>query len=90
MKFKYSNTEHTYTGQDGKRNTYSVCDICRTEQKSNYGLDVQYTGIGRDIRSRISLCGKCANKILPILEDALRQIDAIRYNKQYLTKRRKP
>ena len=73
--FKHSNTEYTYS-EDGKRRTYKVCDICGAEQQNNYGLEVSHARRGAEGSYRLSLCGKCANKILPILEGALDEIHA--------------
>ena len=75
MHFKYSNAEHTYI-EDGKSRTYKICDICGTEQQNNYGLEVSYARSGEFGSWRMGLCGKCANKILPILEGALGEIRA--------------
>ena len=73
--FKHSNTEHTYS-EDGKSRTYKVCDICGAEQQNSYGLEVSHARSGAEGSYRLSLCGKCANKILPILEGALDEIHA--------------
>ena len=75
MHFKYSNAEHTCI-EDGKSRTYKVCDICGAEQQNNYGLEVSHVRSGAEGSYRLSLCGKCANKILPILEGALGEIRA--------------
>lgn len=73
MHFKYSNAEHTYI-KDGKNRTYKICDICGAEQQNDYGLEVSYARSGVWGSCRMGLCGKCANKILPILEEALGEI----------------
>ena len=75
MHFKHSNAEHTYI-EDGKRRTYKICDICGAEQQNNYGLEVSLARSGVWGSYRMGLCGKCANKILPILEGALDEIYA--------------
>ena len=75
MHFKYSNAERTYT-KDGKSRTYKICDICGAEQQNDCGLEVSYTRSGVYGSCRMGLCGKCANKILPILEGALDEIYA--------------
>ena len=75
MHFKYSNAERTYI-EDGKSRTYKICDICGTEQQNNYGLEVSLARSGVWGSYRMGLCGKCANKILPILEGALEEIYA--------------
>lgn len=72
--FKHSNGEHTYTSEDGKTRTYKVCDICGAEQQNNFGLEVSHARSGNEGSYRLSLCGKCANRVLPILEDALDEI----------------
>lgn len=73
--FKHSNTEHTYS-EDGKSRTYKVCDICGAEQQNNYGLEVSHARRDSMGSYRLSLCGKCATVVLPILEGALDQIQA--------------
>ena len=73
FKYKYSNAEHTYT-ESGKSTTYKVCDICGAEQKNNYGFTISHARSGVEGSYRLGLCGKCANKILPILEEALEEV----------------
>lgn len=72
MHFKYSNAERTYI-KDGKSRTYKICDICGAEQQNDYGLEVSFARSGLWGSRRMGLCGKCAKKILPILEGALEE-----------------
>lgn len=77
--FKHSNAEHTYTDENGKKTTYKVCDVCGVEQKTNYGFTVSHKRSGVEGSYRLGLCGKCANKILPLLEETLEDIkDTVR------------
>ena len=75
--FKYSNTEYTHVGKDGKKRTYKVCDACGAEEPSNFGMEVSFARRGTWGKERMGLCTKCANKILPILEDALEEMHRI-------------
>ena len=77
FKYKFSNTEKTYTREGEKPQTYKVCDICGAEQQNNFGFEVSHARRDNTGSYRLSLCGKCANKVLPILEDALDQINGI-------------
>ena len=75
--FMYSNSERTYIGEDGEKRTYKVCDACRAEEPSNFGMEVSFARRGACGVERMGLCTKCANKILPILEDALEEMHRI-------------
>lgn len=74
MKYKFSNTEEGYVSEDGKRQTFKVCDVCGTRQKSNYGYEVQYAKRGSWAAYRRGLCSKCAARLIPILEDAMQRM----------------
>ena len=87
MHFKYSNAEHTYTSEGGKKRTYKVCDACGAEESSNFGMEVSFARRGTRMDERMGLCTKCANKVLPILENALDEMhkakDKIQEENQY-------
>ena len=85
--FMYSNSERTYIGEDGKKRTYKVCDACGAEEPSNFGMEVSFARRGTWMDERMGLCTKCANKVLPILENALEEMhkakDKIQEENQY-------
>lgn len=69
--FRHSTSEVTYIDENGKRNTYKVCDACGAKQKSNCGLTLSFTRRNVAGKHHIGLCYKCANKIVPLFEEAL-------------------
>ena len=76
--FRHSNTEVTHIDENGKANTHKVCDACGAEQKSNCGLTLSFARRGSMcIIRRYGLCYKCANKIVPLLEETLEDIEGI-------------
>lgn len=79
LKFKYehSNEQRTYTDEDGKQETFAICDACGKEHKNNFGLEVSYSMRNNWTQYRIKLCGKCANKVVPILDRATEEIEGI-------------
>ena len=74
FKYKHSNAEKTYTDSKGRKRTYKVCDVCGAEQQNNFGFEVSHDRSGCNGSYRLSLCGKCANRLLPHLEDAIKHI----------------
>lgn len=74
FKYRHSNTEVSRTDSKGRKQTYKVCDVCGAEQQNNYGLEVYHDRSGCNGSYRLSLCGKCANKLLPQLEDTIDRI----------------
>ena len=80
FKYRHSNTEITYTDEDGKSKTYKVCDVCGAEQQNNYGFEISHARRDCAGRYRLCLCGKCATKLLPLIEDALERVQtAVNY-----------
>ena len=75
--FRHSNTEVTHIDENGKANTYKVCDACGAEQKSNCGLTLSYARRGAAGFARFGLCYKCANKIVPLFRETLEDIKGI-------------
>lgn len=70
MHFKFSNGEHG-TYENGKKRVYKICDACGRECKSNFGYSFEYAYRGNWGKGQTGLCVACANKVVPILEEAL-------------------
>lgn len=70
-KYEFCNAWFAKAGEDGKLKEYKVCDACGKGVHSNAGYEIRYDG-GRGFGSaRGGYCRKCANKLIPILTEAL-------------------
>ena len=75
MKYKYSCTEVTTFNEKGKANTKSICSVCRKKHKNDYGFSIEAEMTGTCFASKSGYCFRCANKLIPILHDALEKIE---------------
>ena len=75
FRYRRSSPERTLT-KDGEIRTITACDICGAEQQNNYGLEVNHARRDSMGQYKLSLCGKCAPLVIPILEDAVDRIQA--------------
>ena len=84
FKYEYSNGQITHTYANGKKETFAICDACGKEHKNNFGLEISFSMRNHWGWRRIKLCGKCANRVIPILiraSDAIAdEVDARRTN----------
>lgn len=66
---KFDNSRVTFTTEDGKRHSYTVCTICGKWHKGQYGYDLEYWTDKTSGGTRVKLCGKCVKKVSAIIEE---------------------
>ena len=82
MHYRHSNSERRIKNTEtGKTEFWKECDICGALQHSNYGFTVFYDMPNAHGAHRRGYCAKCANKYIPILIEALFEINKKEHRK---------
>lgn len=76
MHYEHSNAEVGQTDPEtGKKTIWKCCDICGAQQHSNNGFTVSFQMPGVWGKQVHGYCSRCANKLIPLLTDALDAIE---------------
>ena len=81
MKYKFSNHEFTQIKND-RKTTGAFCDVCGKPHKNGFGFEIEYEMYDSYCRNRMKLCRKCAEQIIPRLEQAVEECHKMRYDIQ--------